>query len=380
MLDLGTLQAHIKLDGVEGFKRELKSIKSAVDGSSQATESSMTSLERSMATAEKSIEKAAEAINKSTRDAAQDAASNLSDVGSAAEDASSTASSATKTIADSMDEIGKASEDASKTTRSSTSNIEDSLENVQQASRTTSKSVDADADKIINKEKEVSRATLALEAVGVSAAKAVEAAFKAMLAAITAGAAALGAGLYKITKESTMAYATTEQLRGGVLKLFGEETAKVVEKNAQAAFETVGVSANEYMENVTSFSASLISSLGGDTAKAAEIADMAMQDMADNANMFGSDIASIQNAYQGFSKQNYTMLDNLKLGYGGTKTEMERLLKDAQELTGIEYNIDNLADVYSAIHAIQVETKIAGTTANEAAGTIEGSINSTKAA
>lgn len=133
------------------------------------------------------------------------------------------------------------------------------------------------------------------------------------------------------------------------------------------------------MQTVTSFSASLLQSLGGDTAKAADIADMALVDMADNANKFGTSMEAIQNAYQGFAKQNYTMLDNLKLGYGGTKTEMERLLKDAQKLTGIKYNINNLSDVYNAIHAIQKELGVTGTTAKEASSTLQGSFASMKA-
>ncbi len=140
------------------------------------------------------------------------------------------------------------------------------------------------------------------------------------------------------------------------------------------------MSANQYMETVTSFSASLLQGLGGDTAKAAEIADMAMVDMSDNANKMGTDMEAIQNAYQGFAKQNYTMLDNLKLGYGGTKTEMQRLLADAQKLTGVEYDISNLSDVYSAIHVIQEEIGITGTTAKEASSTLSGSLSSMKAA
>ena len=169
-------------------------------------------------------------------------------------------------------------------------------------------------------------------------------------------------------------------MQGGVEKIFGKDTAKTVIENANRAFQTVGISANDYMENVTSFSASLLQSVGGNAEEAARIADMALQDMADNANVFGSDMQAIQNAYQGFAKQNYTMLDNLKLGYGGTRTEMERLLKDAQKLTGQKYDIKNLNDVYEAIHAIQVEQNIAGTTAEEASKTIEGSFNSMKAA
>ena len=132
---------------------------------------------------------------------------------------------------------------------------------------------------------------------------------------------------------------------------------------ANDAFVTTGLSANAYMENVTGFRASLLSSLKGDTEAAAEAANTAMIDMADNSNKMGTSMESIQMAYQGFAKQNYTMLDNLKLGYGGTKTEMERLLKDAQKITGVKYDINNLADVYSAIHVIQSELDITGTTA-----------------
>lgn len=145
------------------------------------------------------------------------------------------------------------------------------------------------------------------------------------------------------------------------------------------AYQTVGISANDYMEQVTSFSASLLSSLGGDTAKSADVANTAMVDMADNANKFGTDMGSIQNAYQGFAKQNYTMLDNLKLGYGGTKEEMQRLLNDAQQLTGVKYNIDNLSDVYNAIHAIQENLGVTGTTADEASKTFSGAFAMMKA-
>ena len=151
-------------------------------------------------------------------------------------------------------------------------------------------------------------------------------------------------------------------------------------ENASNAFKTAGLSANEYMETVTSFSASLLQSLDGDTQAAAKAADMAIQDMSDNANKMGSDMASIQSAYQGFAKQNYTMLDNLKLGYGGTRSEMERLLADATAISGIEYDISNLSDVYEAIHVIQTEMGITGTTAEEAMFTISGSANATKAA
>ena len=186
--------------------------------------------------------------------------------------------------------------------------------------------------------------------------------------------AAAGAAV-KLGKEVVEAYADYEQLVGGVDTLFGESSQKL-QDYASNAYMTAGLSANDYMETVTSFSASLIASLGGDTEKAVEYADMAITDMSDNANKMGTDMSSIQSAYQGFAKQNYTMLDNLKLGYGGTKTEMERLLSDAEAISGVEYDIDSYADVVDAIHVIQTEMGITGTTALEASTTISGSINS----
>lgn len=192
-------------------------------------------------------------------------------------------------------------------------------------------------------------------------------------------AAGVGAAISKVVTSAFTEGAALEQSLGGVETLF-KKHADIVKKNAQDAYKTAGVSANEYMENVTSFSASLLTSLGGDTQKAAEVAHTAMVDMSDNANKFGSDMQSIQNAYQGFAKQNYTMLDNLKLGYGGTKSEMERLLQDAQKFSGVEYNIDNLSDVYNAIHTIQQNLDITGTTAKEASTTFSGSFASMKAA
>lgn len=176
------------------------------------------------------------------------------------------------------------------------------------------------------------------------------------------------------TKEA----ADLEQAIGGVETLFGKASQTVID-NADKAYATAGISAKQYMENVTSFAASLNQALGGDVVKAAEVADMAIVDMADNANKMGTDIGSIQSAYQGFAKQNYTMLDNLKLGYGGTKSEMERLLATATELTGVKYNIDNLADVYNAIHVIQEDLGITGTTAEEASNTLSGSLASLQA-
>lgn len=188
----------------------------------------------------------------------------------------------------------------------------------------------------------------------------------------------VAAGIGKAFKATLDEGAALQQSLGGIETLF-KGSADKVKGYANEAYKTTGLSANAYMENVTGFSASLLQSLGGDTNKAAETANMAMIDMSDNANKMGTSMESIQMAYQGFAKQNYTMLDNLKLGYGGTKQEMERLLNDAQKLTGVKYDINNLSDVYSAIHAIQENLDITGTTAKEAASTFSGSFESMKA-
>lgn len=186
------------------------------------------------------------------------------------------------------------------------------------------------------------------------------------------------AGIGKAFSAAISEGANLQQSLGGIDTLF-KDSAEKVKGYANEAFRTAGLSANAYMENVTGFSASLLQSLGGDTAKAADVANMAMIDMSDNANKMGTSMDRIQDAYQGFAKQNYTMLDNLKLGYGGTKTEMERLLADAEKLTGVKYDINNLADVYQAIHAIQGQLDITGTTAKEASSTFSGSFAAMKA-
>lgn len=197
---------------------------------------------------------------------------------------------------------------------------------------------------------------------------------------IGAGVAAVTTAMGKLVSSAMSAYASYEQLEGGVKKLFGDDAQNLVMEYARNAYRTAGLSANEYMDTVTSFSASLIASLGKDTVAAAAYADLAITDMADNANTFGTNMEDIQNAYKGFSKQNYTMLDNLKLGYGGTQKEMERLLADASKLSGVKYNISNFSDIIAAIHVIQESQNIAGTTAKEASTTISGSIGSVKAA
>lgn len=189
----------------------------------------------------------------------------------------------------------------------------------------------------------------------------------------------VGSALLSVGKDALDSYADYEQLVGGVETLF-KDNASTVENYANNAYKTAGLSANDYMETITGFSASLLQSLNGDTAKVAEVGNMAVTDMADNANKMGTDMSLIQNAYQGFAKQNYTMLDNLKLGYGGTKEEMQRLLSDAEKVTGVKYDISNLNDVYQAIHVIQGELGITGTTAKEASTTIQGSVSAMKSA
>lgn len=197
--------------------------------------------------------------------------------------------------------------------------------------------------------------------------------------AIGAVSAAAAAGAVALGTQVVSAYADYEQLVGGIDTLFGDAS-KEVQGYAADAYKTAGMSANQYMELTTSFSASLIGSLGGDTAKAAKYADQAITDMADNANKMGTGIESLQNAYRGFSMGNYTMLDNLKLGYGGTQDEMQRLLDDAGKLAGTKFDISSYADITEAIHVIQTEMGITGTTAEEAAATISGSMASTKSA
>ena len=198
---------------------------------------------------------------------------------------------------------------------------------------------------------------------------------KVAVAGVAAGATAIGA----LGTKAVAAYADYEQLVGGVETLFKNSQDQVMDY-ANNAYKTAGLSANEYMETVTSFSASLLQSLDGDTSAAADKANLAITDMSDNANKMGTDMTSIQNAYQGFAKANYTMLDNLKLGYGGTQAEMERLLADAEKISGIKYDISSYADIVDAIHVVQTEMGITGTTAKEAASTIQGSFGMMKSA
>lgn len=242
-----------------------------------------------------------------------------------------------------------------------------------------------DAKKTIEKftegsEKGASKMDKAFKTAGDNLGKATKAGAKVAAAAIASVSTAI-AGLATVSVKS---YAEYEQLTGGVEKLFGKSS-KTIMKYAQDAYKNAGVNANTYMEQVTSFSASLISSLGGDTDAAAEYANKAINDMADNMNVFGSNIEDVQHAYQGFAKQNYTMLDNLKLGYGGTQKEMQRLIDDANKLKEAQgeagdLTIDKYSDVIEAIHTVQTEMNITGTTAKEAEGTISGSINMTIAA
>lgn len=203
-------------------------------------------------------------------------------------------------------------------------------------------------------------------------------AIKAGVRATVDGIVQIGKAAASFGKEVVMSFAEFEQLEGGVQKLFGADDARQVIKNAENAFKTAGLSANEYMETVTGFSAALINSLGGDTERAAKLADVAIRDMSDNANTFGTDMQSLQNAYAGFAKGQFNMLDNLKLGYAGSKEGMEQLLADAEAISGVKFNIDSYADIVQAINVVQEKMGIAGTTAREAAGTISGSLDSLK--
>lgn len=248
-----------------------------------------------------------------------------------------------------------------------------SLNKMQNELRDTSRGVeDLGEDMNVGKSKALSFGDM-LKANVASAA--IVAGIKAVASAIKEAASALA----DLGKQSIMGFAEQEQLIGGVDTLFKESSAQV-QQYANEAYKTAGLSANEYMETVTSFSASLLQSMGGDTQAAAEKANRAITDMSDNANKMGTDMTSIQNAYQGFAKQNYTMLDNLKLGYGGTKQEMERLLADAEKFSGIKYDISSYADIVDAIHVVQTEMGITGTTAKEAATTIQGSSAAMKSA
>jgi len=230
-----------------------------------------------------------------------------------------------------------------------------------------------------NADKKTGKWRESLVKVGETLGKTVVAGAKAAAVAVGTMAVAAAGAAFKLGKEVINSFADYEQLVGGVDTLF-KDSSKTVQKYAANAYKTAGLSANQYMETVTGFSASLIQSLGGDTEKAAKYADMAITDMSDNANKMGTDMSSIQSAYQGFAKQNYTMLDNLKLGYGGTKEEMARLLEDAGKIAGVKFDISSYADVTQAIHVMQQQMGIAGTTALEATETISGSIGGMKSA
>ena len=213
------------------------------------------------------------------------------------------------------------------------------------------------------------------DGIGKSLKKGLAAVGKAAIAGVAAGTAAYA----KLGKDALAGYADYEQYVGGIETLYGDN-AEMMLKYADEAYMTTGQSANEYLDNVIGFSASMMQGLEGDTEAAAERSNMAMVDMADNANKMGTSMESLQNAYKGFAKGNFTMLDNLALGYGGTREEMQRLLADAEKLTGKKYDISNFADITEAIHAVQTQMGITGTTAEEASTTISGSLNSVKAA
>lgn len=294
---------------------------------------------------------------------------------------------AKKKVADLSDEFSKSAKETgivADGTEKLTDKIEDAGERASSAENELddySGSVKKSGEQADEAETRTQKFANALKKGVVEAAKLAGEALKVTFAAMSVAAVGVG----KILQSSITSYGEYEQLVGGVETLFSNldgtiSAAPEVLKNAENAYKTAGMSANQYMETVTSFSAALVSSLEGDYSKAAKISDMAITDMSDNANKMGTSMESIQNAYQGFAKQNYTMLDNLKLGYGGTKSEMERLLADAEKFSGVKYDIDNLSDVYEAIHVVQTELGITGTTAEEASSTLQGSTGQMKAA
>ena len=223
------------------------------------------------------------------------------------------------------------------------------------------------------------KATSGIKSIATHAAKATASLAKISVTGLAAGATAAAGAVAGLVTKSVQAYADFEQLTGGVETLF-KDSAPKVQEYANNAYKTAGLSANQYMETVTSFSASLLQSVGGNTEKAASKADMAITDMADNANKMGSDLETLQTAYGGFAKGQFQLLDNLKLGYGGTKEEMQRLLKDAQKISGVKYDISSYSDIVDAIHVVQTEMGITGTTAKEAEQTISGSLAGMKSA
>lgn len=299
----------------------------------------------------------------------------LSKIKSALGESSQEYQNQAKVVADLTKEIDK-TEKAQNNTVNTMSRVKTQMNNTEASITKTTKEMDSLGDETEDTNKKVKNA--ANEGFTVLKGVLANLATNAITAAID-GIKKLGSAIVDLGKQAVNNFSNYEQIIGGVETLFGQ-SAGVVEEYANNAYKTAGLSANQYMETITGFSASLLQSLGGDTKEAAKIGDMAVTDMADNANKFGTSMESIQNAYQGFAKQNYTMLDNLKLGYGGTKEEMQRLLREAEKISGIHYDISNLNDVYSAIHVIQQELGVTGTTAAEASQTIKGAASATKSA
>lgn len=299
----------------------------------------------------------------------------LSKIKSALGESSQEYQNQAKVVADLTKEIDK-TEKAQNNTVNTMSRVKTQMNNTEASITKTTKEMDSLGDETEDTNKKVKNA--ANEGFTVLKGVLANLATNAITSAID-GIKKLGSAIVDLGKQAVNNFSNYEQIIGGVETLFGQ-SAGVVEEYANNAYKTAGLSANQYMETITGFSASLLQSLGGDTKEAAKIGDMAVTDMADNANKFGTSMESIQNAYQGFAKQNYTMLDNLKLGYGGTKEEMQRLLREAEKISGIHYDISNLNDVYSAIHVIQQELGVTGTTAAEASQTIKGAASATKSA
>lgn len=385
---------------LEGVKKQAEEAAQAMNNASEATSDTAenaAAAQTALNGVSDAAAKTAESANKAAA-AMSDTSENTDGVANAAKEAAAALSS----TAESANKAARGAANAAAGTEQMSTDANTAADNIGTAAAN-SQQLSAQMDQIANSLNNIAASTANMEQsiaeagqkgeeagkkgestlgkIGSAAGKAALEIGKISLAAVGAASAAVGA----VSKAAIDSYANYEQLVGGVETLFGD-SADVVKGYAEEAFSTVGISCNDYMETVTGFAASLVSSLGGDTATAAQKANTAVADMADNANKMGTDLQSIQNAYQGFAKQNYTMLDNLKIGYGGTKEEMERLLADAAKLrktklgVDIDYDISKFSDIVDAIHVIQEDMGITGTTAKEAATTIQGSISTMQGA
>lgn len=379
------LNADEYFDGLKKVKDQTSSTSNDVGNSFKAVSKDVDQTSKSVKDTAKSADDAKESFSK-TKDAVEqvkeavekttESADETKKAFKKSEDAVEQVKEAVDGVKEETEEVADAADEAAKKTEKMGKSAKKELDGAEESAKKAGETVKVEISKTHDR---LEKLKSVISAVG----DGFKTAFKASAAAVTATSTAI----VGLAKQSLDAYANYEQLVGGVDKIFGESSAKVQEY-ANQAFQTAGMSANEYMETVTGFSASLLQGLNGDTEKAAEIADRAIRDMSDNANTYGTDMASIQNAYMGFAKGNFQMLDNLKIGYGGTKEEMQRLISDASTMReemnelGVTVDSDSMSfdNMINAISVMQMHMKISGTTAKEASGTISGSIGSMKAA